>query len=203
MSFAFASYNKYGIVVSADRCITGTSQIGEKFTATSSARKLFLTSQGYAITFTGCSSVDGTPVPVKISEVLDNLSGNLTVTDLFTQFVSEMAKFTSENIIFIIAGYENGEPLLLSATTTDTENVTFNGTCFSGEIDLGKKIIDAVLVTHDSMTLQDRMDFHRFITYSIAKLQSYSNKIQTVSEECDIVAIGPKGVLFSEFNELH
>ncbi len=202
MSFAFASYNAYGIVVSADRCLTGTSSSGERYTLTNNGRKLFLSKQGFAVAFTGCSSVAGFLAPAAIPDILDSLDGPMRLTDFSSQFVASMSKLCRENMIFLIAGYQDGTPQIYTATTQKTELVQMEGLAYSGESDLGKAILCAVPVTYGTMTLQDRIDFHRFVTKTISNLQSYSDRIRTVSEACDVVAIEKQGIVLSAFSEL-
>ena len=74
---------------------------------------------------------------------------------------------------------------------------------YSGATDVAEKLLAAIPIIYDTMTLQDRIDFHRFITQSIAKLQFYSDRLQTVSETCDIVVVEKSGVSFSTFKKLN
>lgn len=204
MSFAFASYNDYGIVASADRCLTGTNSKGERYTTSSNkCRKLFLSKQGFALTYTGCSSVNGSPVPAKISEVWESSDTQEPLVDVFTQFISIMTQFCKENIVFIASGYENGAPQIYTATTTQPQVRNMGNLAYSGETDVAETVINVVPIVYNTMTLQDRIDFHRFITNCVAKYQYYSDQLQTVSEDCDVVAIGKFGVEFSKFAEYY
>lgn len=203
MSFAFASCNEYGIVISADHCITSTLSQGQQYTATSTGKKLFLTPQGYGITYTGCASVDGVPTPVIIQRTLSELDADMTLLDLFQQFTDKMAALLKENIIFIAAGYQDGEQYVFSSSTQDPKVTRFAATCFSGESTLGKALLDLLPIPYSDLTLQDHINLHRFITSTIAGLQSFSQQIPTVSADCDILVIGPEGVLFSDFSQLH
>lgn len=204
MSFAFISYNQYGIVASADHCLTGKNQNGEKYTSSNYCRKLFCSKQGYVVTYTGCSSVNDFPVPAKISELWEcaDSATVLPLSDFFSEFVTAMSNFCNENIIFIAAGYQDGVAKIFTATTTDPQVKEMGNICYSGESDIAKTIINAIPIVYDTMTLQDRIDFHRFITQSVAKLQFYGDRLQTVSETCDIVVIERKGISFSKFNNL-
>lgn len=204
MSFAFASYNDYGIVVSADRCLSGTNSKGERYTTSSNkCRKLFLSKQGFALTYTGCSSVNGSPVPAKISELWEMEDNSMPLLDFFAQFVNIMSGYCNDNIIFLAAGYENNVPKIYTATTTQPQVVEIGNLAYSGESDIAKSVLNVVPIVYDTMTLQDRIDFHRFITYCIAKHQYYSDRLQTVSEICDVVAIGKSGIHFSKFAEFY
>lgn len=204
MSFAFVSYNDYGIVASADRCLTGINNKGEKYTTSSNkCRKLFLSKQGFALTYTGCASTNGTPVSAKISEFWERVDDSMPLLDFFTQFVSVITQFCKENIIFIAAGYENGIPKIYTATTTQPQVNEMADIAYSGESELAKGVINVVPIVYNTMTLQDRIDFHRFITNCVAKYQYYSDQLQTVSEDCDIIAIGKFGVEFSKFAEYY
>lgn len=204
MSFIFASYNDYGIVMSADRRLTGYNSNGEEYILSSNnCRKLFLSRQGFALTYTGCSSVNGAPIQAKIEEFweLGNLPASLFAS--FAQFVNTMAGYCRENIIFLAAGYENGMPKIYTATTTQPQVQDIGELAYSGADDIAEAVLNVAPVVYDTMTLQDRIDFHRFITGTVAKYQYYSNCLQTVSEACDIVAISKAGVVFKQFNELH
>lgn len=204
MSFAFVSYNDYGIVASADRCLTGINNKGEKYTTSSNkCRKLFLSKQGFALTYTGCASTNDTPVSAKISEFWERVDDSMPLLDFFTQFVSVITQFCKENIIFIAAGYENGIPKIYTATTTQPQVNEMADIAYSGESELAKGVINVVPIVYNTMTLQDRIDFHRFITNCVAKYQYYSDQLQTVSEDCDIIAIGKFGVEFSKFAEYY
>lgn len=205
MSFAFVSCNQYGIVASADHRLTGTNAKGENYTSTNYCRKLFCSKQRYVVTFTGKADINGFPIPAKISELWEDadVEASTTLSDFFAEFVSEMSNFCSENIVFIAAGYQDGSPRILTATTTDPQVKEMGHLGYSGEVDIAKAILNAVPVVYDLMTLQDRIDFHRFVTQSIAKLQYHSDRLQTVSESCDIVVIEKRGITFSAINQLH
>ncbi len=203
MSFAFASYNDYGIVVSADRCLTGINNKGEKYTTSSNkCRKLFISKQGFAITYTGCSSINDHLIPAKISELWETVNIPKGLKEFFEEFIKIMSAYCKENIVFIVAGYENGSPKIYTATSTRPQIVEMEDLAYSGETDIAKKVINAVPIVYNTMTIQDRIDFHRFITHCISKYQYYSDCLQTVSEECDIVVISKTGVAFSKFAEL-
>ena len=203
MSFAFASYNDYGIVLSTDRCLTGTNEKGEKYLTSNNCRKLFLSRQGFALSYTGCSSVNGEPIPAKISDLWEMSSEAVSLSDFFSRFMKEISKVCKENIIFLAVGYENEIPKIYTATTSKPEIKEMNDLAYSGVSDIGEKILTTVPIVYNTMTLQDRLDFHRFVTRCVSKLQYYSDQLQTVSEECDIVAIGKNGVLLSCINELY
>lgn len=203
MSFTFASYNEYGIVITADRRFTGSNQDGFVNVATNAGRKLFLSVQGYAISFAGGAMQNSIPTSKLISDTLNELSGEFTLSAFFAEFINRMVPLCPKNVIFLAAGYEDGQPRIYTATTTNPELVLLGGIGYAGETDLGQKILCAIPIAYSSMPLQDRLDFHRFVTATISKLQSFSDHGITVSEECDAVVIGPSGVLFSEFSELH
>lgn len=205
MSFTMASFNAYGIVVSADRCLLGSIPNGEKFPSTTSCQKLFLSTQGYAITFAGRAVVGTIPTPAIIRRVLGKITSDLSLRDFFGQFLDEMSSLTpeDENIVFIAAGYNGETAQIMTASTSNTEIRTGDDLMYTGETDIAQTVICAMKIAYNQMTLQDRMDFHRFVTSTISGMQHYSGQIPTVSEECDIVVLGPNGVLFSSFSKLH
>lgn len=203
MSFTFASFNEYGIVMTADRRFTGSNQSGLINVATNTGKKLFLSSQGYAISFAGCAFQNQVPTPKLISDTLNQLQEDMTLSALFSEFINRMVPLCPENVVFLAAGYEDGHPRIYTATTENPQLKLFGQLGYAGETELGEKIICAIPIAYTSMTLQDRLDFHRFITATISKLQSFSNHGLTVSEECDAVVIDPSGVIYSEFSELH
>lgn len=108
-----------------------------------------------------------------------------------------------ENIVFIAAGYNGETAQIMTASTSNTEIRTGDDLMYTGETDIAQTVICAMKIAYNQMTLQDRMDFHRFVTSTISGMQHYSGQIPTVSEECDIVVLGPNGVLFSSFSKLH
>lgn len=203
MSFAFITCNEYGIVASADHCLTGTDKDGKRYTASNNCRKIFLSKQGYVLTYTGCSSVNDIPVPAKIAALWESPENTLSLLDFFSQFVSEMAVFCKENIVFLAAGYQNGATKIYTATTTNPQVNPLNKIGYSGETDIAQALLNIVPVAYNTITLQDSIDFHRFVTQSIARLQSFGACLQTVSETCDIVALGSNGIIFTQFNKLH
>lgn len=203
MSFTFASYNEYGIVITADRRFTGSNQNGFINVATNTGRKLFLSTQGYAISFAGGAMQNSVPTSKIISDILNELTNEVLLSEFFAEFINRIVPLCTKNVIFLATGYENGKPQIYTATTTNPDIVTLGNIGYAGETDLGKKILCAIGIAYDSMPLQDRLDFHRLINATISKLQSFSDYGVTVSEECDAVVIGPAGILFSEFSELH
>ncbi len=203
MSFAFASFNDYGMVVSADRRLVFSTPDGNPYVSTDNSRKLFISKQGYVLTFTGCAFTEGKAISVIISDLWEKTNEVNSLLLFFTKFMGQIAAQCKENIVFLACGYENGSPKIYTSTTTVRKIDDMGELAYSGESELGEKLLTATSYVLDSMELQDRMNFHRFITQSIAKMQFYSDEIQTVSEECDIVALDKRGILFSSIQSLH
>lgn len=202
MSFAFASYNQFGIVISADRRLTGTTSSHEKYVISDSCQKLLISKQGYAVAFVGEALVDGAPVPIKMQEAIEQLDADMCLKDFFQSFMNEMPECPEGDITFIGAGYEDGTPHIYTATAKTPGIILKGDTCYTGATDIGKTLICAVPTDYRSMSLQTRIDFHRFITEAISKLQRFGAVRQTVSADCDVVAIDRHGVCFNDFHVL-
>lgn len=207
MSVAISFYNSHGIVMSADRRIVSkinrSSGIIESIVLTDTEQKLFQLSNQCGLSITGSFSIGGIPISSLINAYIkkndiEKIKPSEYILKL-AQYIRERQDDSSDNCILILSGYRNTLPYILSCNTLNsniTNHIGDNSKCsvtYSGESEILNILLNSNGFAYDyaKYSLQDAVEFSEFIIKTVAGLQKYQQKIQTVSEECDILCITP------------
>lgn len=198
MSLAVALHNYHGIVMCADKLINVTVD-GTKMHQSFTEQKLFLVENKYGLSYTGTASVDHIPVSALIEKYLrENHIGNSDPSDWLLQFSDFFHRKLSDgqNIVFIFCGYYNNEKFVITTNTINPKIDSIDeqsGILYSGEIEFVKHIICSDLIAFDftKFTIQDSVDFLRYLNSTIADMMHFGQYLPTVSRECNILIISP------------
>ncbi len=214
MSLALAFYNHHGIIMCADKLITATynrSGINYEIHQSSTEDKLFLIENQYGLSYAGTASIDNGPISaviekyIKLNPLADEDPLNWLLI-LATYFKNKMKE--SDNTIFTLCGYYHGERIMISSNTKNPEINIYSGTAgitYSGENDYVSHLISSDLVHFDytKFTMQDSIDFLRFVVSTVSGLMRFGQCLQTVSDECNILAIHPNEAYWVQHSILH
>ena len=207
MSVAISFYNSHGIVMSADRRIISNVDRScgtiESIVLTDTEQKLFHLSDQCGLSITGSFSIGGTPISSVINTYIrkndiEKIKPSEYLLKL-AKYIKERQDNTSDNCILILSGYRNTFPYILSCNTLNPDIKTHlnnNAQCcvtYSGESDYLNLLLNSDDFVYDyaKYSLQDAVEFSAFMIRTVANLQKYQQKIQTVSEDCDILCITP------------
>lgn len=200
MSLAIALYNHHGIVMSADRLVNATIE-GKEFHQSFTEQKLFLVDGKYGLSYTGTASINNVPTSALIKNYLkENQSYNSAPEDYLLKTAIHFHSIQSEgqNIIFIMCGYFCSKRFVISTNTIspkiksvpcDTNSITY-----SGQNDFVKMLTEqdqTIVFDYGNFTIQDSIDFLRFLNKTVHGLMRFGQIFPTVSENCDILAIYP------------
>lgn len=198
MSLATTLYNYHGIVMCADKLVNNTIDT-RTYHGSFTEQKLFLIEGKYGLSYTGTSSVNNIPLSALLEEYflenkIDNQNPSKWLLKLATHFHNELPE--GRNIIFIFCGYYNNKKFILN---TNTKNPHVNSTdkqhglTYSGETKFLECITksDTVAFEFIKFTIQDAVNFLRFLNETVANMMYYGQYLQTVSKECDILVIQP------------
>lgn len=197
MSLAVALYNHHGVVMCADKLVTGICE-GKQCKIPYMEQKLFLIENKYGLTYTGYASIEGVPVSVLLEEYFEkykvlDIHPNIWLYNLANHFHDILPE--GENIIFIFCGYYHGEQFVLSISTIvpQVKNERNDGvylTC-SGETEFVKFFIDknATSFNFNEFEISKMVDFLKFLNETIAKTMEFGKCFPTVGKECDILII--------------
>mgnify|MGYP005762464573 CR=1 FL=1 len=207
MSLAISFYNSHGIVMSADRRITTTinktAATKESFLLTDTEQKLFRLSEQCGLSVTGSFSFNGLPVSSIINSYIFNHDVEKETPSQYLLYLAEYIKnlhnSDSDNCILILSGYRNTIPFVFSCGTSKLsvcnhiEEGSKHAVVYSGESDLLGILLNSKGFSYDysKFTLCDVINFSRFMTKTVAGLQRYQQRIQTVSDDCDILCFTP------------
>lgn len=210
MSLAVALYNHHGMVMSADHLVTATID-GMEFLSSHTEQKLFLVDKRYGLSCTGTYSINGTPVSALIENyLLENPIGNSNpnewIIKIATFFQEKLSD--SQNIVFILCGYYKNKKLMISNSAKNPEGITERnspGTLCSGASDFASHIVNFKLAPFEfsKFTMQDSVNFLRFLNRTVSDMMYFGQYAQSVSRECDILAISPKETRWVERFDLN
>lgn len=204
MSLSIVFPTQHGIVMSADRRIMTTTQrdgYKESFLLTDNEQKLFVLPGGYGLSYTGNSSIDGNPLSSIVNTFLSSgLIFPSNPKDLIVKIASHLNELNSkcDNSILMLAGYYKNVAFSLSINTKDLELQEFS--CgnflpsFSGETDMLNSLLnnpEKYNYDYHKYTLHDAISFLSLLNKTVASFQFFQQRSQTVSVECDILAILP------------
>jgi hypothetical protein len=208
MSLAIVLANEYGIVMSADRRLTlapknASDNMSMLYPSLDHQQKIFLTKSGHGIAYVGSLTLQG---GTHTTAVIKNTIS--TFTDPATSIVQELAVLREK-----LKQYANGTYIcLLGACTSNKGYEVFKTTLKNDTIESitdedgiglaaeGDNSIATMLMAHQSdsphclhFSLQEGINYLRFINETTSKLQYYNGELQSVSKECDVLVIDSNG----------
>ncbi len=209
MSLAIVLANEYGIVMSADRRLTlapknASDNMSILYPSIDHQQKIFLTKSGHGIAYVGSLILQG---GTHTTAVIKNTIS--AFTDPATSIVQELAVLREK-----LKQYANGTYIcLLGAGTSNKGHEVFKTTLENDTIESitdedgvgltaeGDNSIATMLMAHQSdsphclhFSLQEGINYLRFINETTSKLQYYNGELQSVSKECDVLVIDSDGV---------
>lgn len=205
MSLAISFYNSHGITMSADRRIVTTvnrpTGIKESFVLTDTEQKLFQLSEQCGLSITGSFSFNEIPLSSIInSYILSHDVEQVQPAEYLlslAEYIKKLHNSDCDNCILILSGYRNTNPFILSSNTLNPsvhQHIEQGPTItYSGENNLLGILLNSEGFAYDysGYTLQDSINFSKFMIRTVANLQKYQQTIQTVSEDCDVLCITP------------
>ena len=196
MSLATVLYNYHGIIMCADKLVNATTT-DSTYHCSFTEQKLFLIEGKYGLSYTGTASVDNIPLSALLEEYfiqnkIEDKDPAEWLLQLATYFHNKLTE--SQNIVFIFCGYYNNKKFILNTNTIQPNVNSTNkeyGLTYSGETNFLKCIIetDAIAFDYIKLTIQDAINFLRFLNETVANMMYYGQYLQTVSKECDILVI--------------
>lgn len=159
------------------------------------------------MSYTGTASIDNGLIEKYIAICpLVNESPTSWLLQLATFIKSKMTE--NDNTVFTLCGYYYSKRIVIS---TNTKNLKIKvhpddqGIVFSGESNYISHLINYELVVFDygKFTMQDSVDFLRFLVKTVSGLMQFGQCLPTVSEECDILAIYSNNAYWVQHSVLH
>ncbi len=219
MSVALSFYNKHGITVCADRriitCVNANENTKDSFVLTDSEQKLFSIMDKFALTFSGTASFRGVPTSFIICDYIDRFNlTSLTPSELILSLAKYIHGFhcnDNDNCVLILSGYHAGSPFIFSTGTqspsvnTHIDQSVLSSLAYSGESNILDVFLksDSVKYDYGNFTMQDAVDFLRFLVRTTSEWQRFQQGIQSVSPECDIICITPNNLCWVSCQSLH
>lgn len=213
MSLATSFYNHHGIIMCADKLVNANIFTDPPYELHQShtEQKLFLIENKYGLSYTGTASIKNVPTSAIIEEYLlsnkiENNHPKNWLYQIANNFKSKLSE--TQNIIFILCGYIKGQQFVMSASTQEP-NVEFasssSGILYSGESKFIDHLICSKLIAFDyeKFTMQDSINFLRFLNNTVAGLMYFGQVLPTVSKDCDILAIYPNETYWVTHDSLH
>lgn len=206
MSLAMVLANQYGIVMSADKRMTLAPKTSDGQTflypSLNHQQKLFMTKSGHGIAFTGTLTLDdGTATAVVIRNAIAKYNSPRTsVLDELKGLKNALKQYTKEKQITLVgAEINNGKRQVFTLTLTDKnieKNTNEEGLCLLSRGDCSFAEMLMSFQSRNSncvhFSLQESINYLRFVNSTVAKLQYYNGNLQSVSEECDVLVLTPK-----------
>jgi len=214
MSLIMALETYEGIVMTADRLSTlsyfnDKTQTTDAFPKTYYAHKLFLTKNGYGLSYCGdgkltneylveqylleefCSKDFSDKHPLKIA-----------------QYLISSIKPYNKNIPFIFCGYYKGESFKFDINDKFDINIVSDNlrVIRNGDILIPNALFNTehFYYAYSTYRLQDAINLLVYTNQVTAKYQQFQETLQTVSEECDVLILFKNGKnLWLNKNELH
>lgn len=213
MSLTMAFYNVYGIIMSADNMICATTTKNEnfiKYQSSQTEHKLFLIEDKYGLSYSGTADVGSVPLSYFLTTFINtNPIRDLKPDEWLLDLAQGFNEFyvNNENIIFTLCGYYHGDRVVITTNTQSPKitNIIDDGILYSGENDFVSMLIKTDIIKFDykNFTLQDAVNFLRFLNTTVAGLMKFGEYLPTVSESCDILAILPDNAYWLNHLELH
>lgn len=194
MSLAMVLANQYGIVMSADKRMTLAPKTSDGQTflypSLNHQQKLFMTKSGH-----------GTATAVVIKNAIAKYNSPRTsVLDELKGLKNALKQYTKEKQITLVgAEINNGKRQVFTLTLTDKnieKNTNEEGLCLLSRGDCSFAEMLMSFQSRNSncvhFSLQESINYLRFVNSTVAKLQYYNGNLQSVSEECDVLVLTPK-----------
>ncbi len=204
MSLVLVLANQYGIVMTADKRLTlnpKPTPDGQAllYSSLNYQQKVFTTKSGHGIAYTGnLIADDGSPISAIIKKFLLILSASsISIQEELSALKTELKiHATSQNIIMIGAAVKNGICEVFQTTLVDDkiEEITNeNGICISaiGDNKIALELMSQQQINSNCLlfSLQEGVNYLRFINATASKLQYYNGWLQSISESCDVLVI--------------
>ena len=143
--------------------------------------------------------------------ISSNALKNAHPTDWLANLVSYFQRniHNGEHIVFTLCGYYLGEKNILTTNTSVPNNIRSitekAGLLYSGETILLSHLVNSDLAAFDyaKFTMQDSIDFLRFLIKTVSGLMHFGQMIPTVSYDCDVLALFSNEACWIEHSELH
>ena len=207
MSLAMVLANQYGIVMSADKRMTLAPKTsgGQTFLYPSlnHQQKLFMTKSGHGIAFTGTLILDdGTATAVVIKNAIAKYNSPRTsVLDEIQGLKTILKQRTKQGqIILLGAEIKNNKKQTFTVSTTDDnigkstdEESVYIVTRGDDAIAQALISIQGTNLNFSYFSLQDSVNYLRFINNTAATFQYYNGDLQSISKECNILVITTEG----------
>jgi len=200
LSLNFPTYN--GIIMTADRRITTTLNSvdpNQSFLFSDNENKLFLLKNGFGLNYTGTSSVNNIPISSIINDLVNKIDVLKFSPKELLSFIADHINTLNNNgnTILTLSGFLNEEPFICSINTKFYEfQYLYNKDMpmtlsFSGETDMIISLLNDPKYKYDysKFNLQDAIDFLTLINNTVADFQHFQQRLQTVSHDCDVLAI--------------
>lgn len=216
MSLAMVLANQYGIVMSADKRMTLAPKTSDGQTllypSLNYQQKLFMTKSGHGIAFTGTLTLDdGTATAVVIKNAIAKYNNSRTsVLDEIQGLKTILKQRTKQGqIILLGAEIKNNKKQTFTVSTTDDnigkntdEESVYIVTRGDDAIAQALVSIQGVNLNFSYFSLQDSINYLRFINSTVATLQYYNGDLQSISRECNILVITIEGAKWVTSPEL-
>jgi hypothetical protein len=216
MSLIMSLETYEGIVMTADRLSTlsyynENSKTTDTFPKTYNAHKLFLTKDGYGISYCGNGKLDNDfLVEQFISEEIcvKNFTGNEPMTT--AKSILDICIENKAQSILLFCGYFQNISFTIEINCPKKELFSYPDSSRNKVVRYGDTAIaDAVLNSkfhygYSTYRLQDAVDLLVYTNQVTAKYQQFQETLQTVSEKCDVLVLYKNGkYLWLNKNELH
>lgn len=209
MSLCITLHNAHGIIMSADHMICSTINKDEKtyrYQSSETEQKLFLIENKYGLSYSGDSNIGATPVSAFLENYIDSNSISASSpSDWLFKLAQTCNKLLepNQNIVFILSGYYGSEKFIATTNTLNPEITFYENEMdiiYSGESRFVSHLISADIIKFDfaKFTLQDSINFLRFLNKTISGLMHFGQYLPTVSETCDVLAILPNKTYWVE-----
>lgn len=207
MSLAMVLANQYGIVMSADKRMTLAPKTSDGQTflypSLNHQQKLFMTKSGHGIAFTGTLILDdGTATAVVIKNAIAKYNSPRTsVLDEIQGLKTILKQRTKQGqIILLGAEIKNNKKQTFTVSTTDDnigkstdEESVYIVTRGDDAIAQALISIQGTNLNFSYFSLQDSVNYLRFINNTAATFQYYNGDLQSISKECNILVITTEG----------
>lgn len=163
------------------------------------------------MSYTGTASIDNGPISAVIEKYIElcplvNETPASWLLLLATSFKGKMPDI--HNTVFTLCGYYYGERIVISNSTQNPNIKVVTEECgliYSGESYYISNLVNAEHIAFDysKFTMQDSIDFLRFLVKTVSGLMHFGQCLPTVSEDCDILAIYPNKAYWVQHSTLH
>ena len=216
MSLIMALETYEGIVMTADR-LSVVSFHNEEYDTNDcfhksfNAHKLFLTINGYGISFCGDSKISNNYlIEQYIQEIICTKDYYGIAPNDIAQDILKLLKQYDNKTTLLLCGYFKDQSFAIEINCARNEVFQYpDAAKFKvlrfGDIDITNSILDnKFYYGYNTYRLQDAIDLLVYTNQVTAKYQQFQEVLQTVSEECDVLILFKSGTYqWLNRNELH